>query len=146
YVRSWAIQLMAEDFKVSAEAQKKLASMAADDGSALVRVYIASALQRMEPAQRWDILSNLSAHEEDFNDHNLPLMVWYALEPMIDADAERAVEIAKKAALPNLLTYAMQRVAATGDGGSSILRDTKKELEGRNDLREDQQAAIPVID
>lgn len=146
YVRSWAIQLMAEDFEVPAAAQKKLAVMAADDESALVRLYIASALQRMEPAQRWDIVANLSLREEDFSDHNMPLMVWYALEPMVEVDAERAVEIAKKAALPNLLTYTMQRVAATEDGSASILRDTKKELEGRNDLREDQQAAIPVID
>src|SRR3546814_17521864 len=59
YVRSWAIQLMVQDKEISNTGQEKFASMAAGDKSAMVRVYLASALQRLEPAQCWDILKNL---------------------------------------------------------------------------------------
>ena len=148
YVRSWAIQLMTEDKKVSDQAITRMGEMAAEDESALVRLYIASAVQRMDPAKCWTILENLCAHEEDFEDHNLPLIVWYALEPMVELDAQRAIDIAKAAALPNLLTYTVQRLAATEDKSAAmaILNKTKQELQEQNDLREDQAAAIAVIE
>jgi hypothetical protein len=41
----------------------------------LVRLYLASALQRAPAAKRWEILAGLMAHEEDAGDQNLPLMV-----------------------------------------------------------------------
>ncbi|HYH56524.1 MAG TPA: PVC-type heme-binding CxxCH protein, partial [Anseongella sp.] len=71
YIRSWAIQLIAEDNKVSAGALERFTAMAKSDESALVRLYLASAVQRMDPAQTWNILQNLCAHKEDAGDHNL---------------------------------------------------------------------------
>lgn len=147
YIRSWAIQLMAEDGTLPDGAAEKLASMAADDQSALVRLYIASAVQRIAPEQTWEIVQNLSSREEDFDDHNLPLMIWYGLEPLVGLDADRAIAIAREAATPNLLTYAVQRVAASEDNSARrLLEEIREELQNSQDLREDQAAAIPVID
>src|SRR5690606_18474217 len=89
YVRSWAIQLIAEGNDVSEDARRRFETLARRDTSALVRLYLASALQRMAPEQRWTIVKNLSAHEEDVADQNIPLMVWYALEPLVAIDANR---------------------------------------------------------
>lgn len=111
YVRAWAIQLIAEEKKVPADALDRFESMAKSDTSVLVRLYLTSALQRMEPAQRWGIVKNLSMHEEDATDHNLPLMVWYALEPLVALDAKRATELAESAKLPNLRDYVSRRIA-----------------------------------
>ena len=36
---------------------------------------------------RWAVLEGLVAHAEDAGDHNLPLMYWYAAEPLADVDA-----------------------------------------------------------
>ncbi|MGK6350951.1 PVC-type heme-binding CxxCH protein [Parapedobacter sp. DT-150] len=110
-VRAWAIQLIAEKKNVPDNARKRFESLAKSDTSALVRLYLASALQRMEPSQRWEIVKNLSAHEEDAADHNLPLMVWYALEPLVALDAERATELAQRAKLPNLQEFVSRRIA-----------------------------------
>ena len=38
----------------------------------MVRLYLASALQRLPVEDRWDILAGLLGHSEDSSDHNLP--------------------------------------------------------------------------
>jgi len=40
---------------------------------------------------RWTVLEHLTRHAADANDHNLPLMYWYAAEPLAEADPERAL-------------------------------------------------------
>ena len=60
----------------------------------MVRLYLASALQRLPLENRWDILAGLVGHAEDAADHNLPLMYWYAAEPLAAVDASRAAWLA----------------------------------------------------
>ncbi len=113
-VRGWAIQLLAEDRSIPDNALAQFAVMAREDGSPLVRLYLASALQRTPPQNRWAVLMGLMAHAEDADDHNLPLMVWYAAEPMAEVDMDRALRLALSAKLPNLLDFTVQRIAAMG--------------------------------
>jgi hypothetical protein len=87
YVRAWAVQLLAEDQQVPQQAVARMTTMAREDQSPLVRLYLAAGLQRMPLDQRWEVLTALAARAEDEADHNLPLMVWYAAEPMATADA-----------------------------------------------------------
>ncbi|MEZ0612171.1 PVC-type heme-binding CxxCH protein [Fibrella sp. WM1] len=124
HVRSWAIQLLAEDKAISPETMKKLATMAQQDPSPVVRLYLTSAMLRLEPAQRWDVLDALVQHAEDKDDHNLPLMLWYASEPLAAVDAKRALELAQKSKMPKQLPYTIQRVAALGtDESKKLLKD-----------------------
>jgi hypothetical protein len=74
YLRAWAVQLMAEDRTLGPQALQAMARRAKEDASPVVRLYLASALQRIEPAQRVPVLTELLAHAEDAQDHNLPLM------------------------------------------------------------------------
>ncbi|KQS34076.1 PVC-type heme-binding CxxCH protein [Dyadobacter sp. Leaf189] len=127
YVRSWAVQLMMEDKTVSPEALAKFADMAKNDQSAVVRLYLASAMTRIDPAQRWDVVDALSQRAEDKDDHNLPLMVWYAAEPLAAIDMKRALQMAEKSKLPKILPYTIQRVAAIGT------EDSKKALKELNE-------------
>ena len=53
--------------------------------SPVVRLYLASAVQRLPVEQRADILAGLLSHSEDATDHNLPLMYWYGLESICAA-------------------------------------------------------------
>jgi len=46
------------------------------------------------------------------NDPNLPLMVWYAAEPMAAADLGRAVAFMKEARIPLLREYMARRIAS----------------------------------
>src|SRR5690625_7526115 len=82
YIRGWAIQLLMDMVTPSEEILAQFAEMAASDRSALVRLHLASALQKIDPEQRWEILAGLTRHEEDAGDHNLPLTVWEAAGPM----------------------------------------------------------------
>jgi putative membrane-bound dehydrogenase-like protein len=112
YVRGWTIQLLCEDGKPSPAVLAKLAEMAQKDASQLVRLYIASAAQRIPVDQRWPILTALVAHGEDSKDHNLPLMVWYAVEPAVASDPAKAAELLGACKIPKVQEFIARRMAA----------------------------------
>jgi hypothetical protein len=114
HVRSWAIQLMLERQPPSDAALQQFAVMARQDPSPLVRLYLASGLQRVPANKRWDILAPLIARDEDAADHNLPLLVWYATEPSVELDMPRALELTAASRLPQLFAFTVQRIAAVG--------------------------------
>lgn len=129
YVRSWAIQLLAEGKNVSPGTMKRFAELARHDNSALVRLYLASAMLRLEPAQRWDVMDALVQNEQDKDDHNLPLMVWYASEPLAAIDMKRALAMAQKSKMPTQLPYTIQRIAAIGtDDAKKLLKELTERM------------------
>jgi len=114
YVRAWAIQLLCEDGKVSPAAVREFFWLAKEDSSPVVRLYLASAVQRIAPEQRWDIVGALHSHIEDAADHNLPLMDWYALEPLFEQDYRRALTLALYSKEPRMIEFAARRIAVLG--------------------------------
>src|SRR5262249_22219127 len=65
YVRGWTVQLATEKGKASSELLKTFAELAKNDPSPVVRLYLASALQRLPLSERWSILEGLVSHKED---------------------------------------------------------------------------------
>jgi putative membrane-bound dehydrogenase-like protein len=114
YVRAWAIQLALEEGSAAPELQNRLAALARTDPSPVVRLYLASGLQRLPLTQRWEILEGLLAHAEDAGDPNLPLMDWYAAEPLAGEDPARALALAGRSAVPGILGFMARRVASSG--------------------------------
>ena len=114
HIRAWSIQLLCEDNNPSSEALRKFASMAKLDSSPVVRLYLASALQRMLLGDRWAIAAGLVAHDEDAGDHNLPKLIWYGIEPMVLADPTRAMELARVSRLPLVTEYIARRAVDAG--------------------------------
>ncbi len=112
YVRAWTIQLVCEDSAPTAAQLAEFAKMARDDASPVVRLYLASAAQRIEIAQRWPILAGLASHAEDAKDHNLPLMLWYAAEPAVAADLVKAAELLANCKIPKVQEFITRRMAA----------------------------------
>ena len=113
YVRGWTIQLALENGKASPALLAKMNEMAQNDPSPIVRLYLSSALQRLPLADRWEIGAALAWHAEDAKDHNLPLMIWYGVEPLAELDAPRALALASKARIP-LLSNMVRRIASIG--------------------------------
>lgn len=109
-VRSWALQFLAEDGIMPAEAMAKVNELAANDDSKLVQLYITSALQRLPLESRWDALAGLAARDDNKGDLNLPLMIWYATEPMVDIDLGRTLDLALDAETENLLAFTIRRI------------------------------------
>jgi putative membrane-bound dehydrogenase-like protein len=112
YVRAWVAQLACEEHPASPAVLKEFARLAREDKSPVVRLYLCSALQRVPADDRWETVANLSAHAEDATDQNLPLMVWYAAEPLPTKDLKRALALAEQAKLPNLLIFTVRRSSA----------------------------------
>lgn len=112
YVRAWTIQLACEDKKPSDALLKEFARMAREDQSPVVRLYLASALQRLPLAQRGEILEALLAHAEDAKDHNLPLMYWFAAEPLAGEGAASAAKLLKATKIPQVREYITRRMTA----------------------------------
>lgn len=110
-IRGWAIQLAAERKNVSPPLLGRFAELAAKDPSPVVRLALASALQRIPPQARWPIATPLVAHAEDAGDHNLPLMDWYAIEPLVPLDMARAVELAAACRMPTVVRFIVRRAA-----------------------------------
>lgn len=129
YVRSWAIQLLTESKNVSPETLKRFAVLAQNDNSAMVRLYLTSAMLRLEPASRWDVMDALVQKVQDKDDHNLPLMVWYASEPLAAIDMKRALAMAQKSKMPKQLPYTIQRIAAIGtDDAKKLLKELNERV------------------
>jgi hypothetical protein len=111
YVRAWAIQLLAEDKHPSAAVLARFTSLAAVDPSPVVRLYLASALQRIPVAERATILDALLAHAEDADDANLPQMYWYAAEPLVATDRAWAVATLGKTKIAKVRELIARRLA-----------------------------------
>lgn len=112
-VRSWAIQFLCEDGTPPAEALTHLVALGRAGDSPLVRLYLASALQRLSPTDRWPLAEALATRGEDVDDANLPLMYWYGIEPLIHDDLQRYARLAVTTAVPRLRIHIARRIASS---------------------------------
>ncbi len=115
HLRAWSVQLLCEDMAPSSRARAAFARMAADDPSPVVRLYLASALQRMPHGHRWPVLEALVGHAGDSGDHNLPKMIWFATEPLVAAHPNRIWRLAALCRLPWVQQCIARRLADEGD-------------------------------
>ena len=117
YLTAWAIQFACESGKPSEAIRRSLAALARDGKSPVIRLYLASAAPRLPIEQRASILEPLVAHGEDVNDHNLPLMYWYAIEPLVAQNPATAASLLGAAKIPLLQEYIARRMATTAQVG-----------------------------
>jgi putative heme-binding domain-containing protein len=87
-------------------------ALANSDPSPVVRLYLASGLQRVPLDKRWGLAAALAAHGEDATDANLPLMLWYGIQPLVTADATRALALSQEAKIPLLRQFLARRIAS----------------------------------
>ncbi len=125
YVRSWSIQFLcdasplnafqdasaATESVVDATILAKFAEMARSDASPVVRLYLASAAQRLAFKDRWEVLAGLLSHSEDIGDNNLPRMYWFALEPMVPKNQAKALKLAVTGKIPAIQGFVAKRMA-----------------------------------
>jgi len=122
HVRAWAVRLLCDavpltnetndsDSKVSTDTITRLREMATDDDSQLVRLYLASVLPRLANDDRWEVAFALAAHAEDSDDREIPLMIWYGIEPLIKQSERQAIKLIAAAKIPLLRKLAARRLA-----------------------------------
>lgn len=109
--RAWAIRLALELGLASAETLADFDHLAEHDRSPLVVMHLASQLQRLRPTERWPIAERLIERGEFADDANIPLLIWYAIEPLVHDDADRFVALADRAVLPLARRHIARRIA-----------------------------------
>ncbi len=126
YIRAWAIQLLCEDKSVSSELLKSFNKLALEDASPVVRLYLSAALQRLKLNQRWELAEALSIHQEDINDHNIPHLLWFGIEPLIVDNSSRYMELAVKCGIPMITQYMARRMVDADEMGKLVTQLSSK--------------------
>ncbi|MEM7314798.1 MAG: c-type cytochrome, partial [Planctomycetota bacterium] len=117
------------------------------------RLYLSIAMQRLGDSKtateyRWRLAESLSKYEADADDHNLPRMHWFAIEPLVVDSPQRAIGLAKASKIPLLSRHIARRltaegkldelVAAIGESGSAqreLLYGMREGMDGRDGLK-----------
>lgn len=149
YLRAWSIQLLCEKPGQGDAIKASLDAVAARESSPVVRLYLASAMQRLSMENRWNILGSLLSMTQDSNDHNIPLMLWYAMEPMVEKDPARVLELVEGSDFSLINHFTARRLVDGNrfedlvkllnpkqDNIRDLLKGILAALEGRTDIEE----------
>ncbi|MGB0645005.1 MAG: DUF7133 domain-containing protein, partial [Akkermansiaceae bacterium] len=115
HLRVWAIRLLTDEWAIDSvygpmenrkvasdpELRDRFVKMAKEDQSGLVRLALASTLQRIAVEDRVVLAKALAQRVEDALDHNLPKLVWFGLMHL----GEEKLEVAKVTRWPTLATF-----------------------------------------
>jgi putative membrane-bound dehydrogenase-like protein len=115
-----------ESLAASAAVLKEFVRLARTDLSGLVRLTLASTLQRLPVSRRADLAVALLARKEDANDHNLPLLIWYGLIPIADTDPSTLPRLAAKCELSLTRQYIARRLGEDIEKNPGPLDDLLK--------------------
>jgi len=144
FLCGWAIQMLCEDHSPSDKALTRFKELAdAPNLHGVLRLYLSIALQRLgtgKTAQdaRWEIARSLSTYAQDADDHNLPKMIWFGLEPIVMSDPNRALKLANESKIPLLTRHVARRLASGGalEPLVSSIENSNKRIELLNGMRE----------
>ncbi|HEV3022767.1 MAG TPA: c-type cytochrome, partial [Pirellulales bacterium] len=142
HVRAWAIQLLCEAGQPPPEALAQFAALAANDPSPVVRLYLASALQRLPHEPRWGLVQGLLGHADDATDQNLPLMYWYGFEPLVSSQPQRSLRLAVEARVPQARQFIARRYV---DGALTSGDQTNLDLLAAALADESESAALDLL-
>ena len=123
-VRAWAIRLLTDqlpidsvfsrrigpDVDLPADLRSKLSAMARNDPSGLVRLVLASVLERLPVNRRPELARSLMSHADDANDHNLPALIWTGLIPVADLNPTAIATFAPDCRQPELVRLIARRL------------------------------------
>ena len=119
HVRGWGVRLLSQPatsfLKQHSPAafMEVLASMAANEPSALVRCELAAASHRLPAAAAHKIVEQLVTHAEDNGDHNLPWMVWYAASRVIEETPKASIDLLGRSKIEKVSEYIARQVSQT---------------------------------
>ena len=122
HIRAWAIQMLTQEGNMPSDAGPQLARLAKEDPSPVVRLYLAAAMQRLDYPLRLSIAEGLVRHGEDADDHNIPKMIWYGIEPLVAAGkgfSYLTLEMATRSRIP-MVTQFIARRAVDADTSSAL--------------------------
>jgi putative membrane-bound dehydrogenase-like protein len=127
HIRAWAVRLLTDDWPLdtvlsqrppgrpeapaASELHWSFSTAAQTERSGLVRLALASAMQRLPATNRVQLAMGLLERRDDADDHNLPLMIWYGLIPSFDKQPSEVAELLYNAKIPLTRKLIARRLA-----------------------------------
>ncbi|MBX3442585.1 MAG: c-type cytochrome [Planctomyces sp.] len=128
HTRAWLVRMRSD--AVDSGAAAVLTSLAEAEPSGLVRLHLASALQKLPFQERFFLAAALARHAEDADDPWQSLMIWYGIRDAVSTDPERAVELAAGSELPLVREFVIRRVMQKSGPARGAVVATALRLEG----------------
>jgi putative membrane-bound dehydrogenase-like protein len=166
HLRAWGVRLLGDDWPIdgvlspatiATEESARIAAacdavaadfrrLAIDDESGLVRLALASTLQRMPVGSRADLAAALMTRAIDADDHNLPLLVWYGMIPVAETDPRRAAEVAVASRWPKTQRLIARRLASLIERHPAGMERLVAEIAATDDERMQQNLLAGLTD
>jgi len=120
-LRAWALQLSTDrptgqqrivgvgGMTLAPEVVAAVGRLTHTEKSPRVRLYLASLLQRVSIAQRWELAEGMVRDADNAIDKMIPLMVWYGISPLVADDPGRAIELADASQIPLIRQFIYRR-------------------------------------
>jgi putative membrane-bound dehydrogenase-like protein len=119
HLRVWAVRLLADrDETMTSTAIAQLEQLARRESSGLVRLFVASALQRMPQADRFSVAIALAEREDDA-ERNLALLIWYGIEPAAVNHADLSIQLAARSRMGLLRRHVARRLTEEIESGAA---------------------------
>lgn len=132
---SWAIRLRLQS-ETDKSWEQKLIQLAQTKPTSRVNLELCSALPHLSEESNLKLAEILSS-QPDFNyDQNIPLMIWFGLEPLVEKHPERAMQIASKARVNVIREHTIRRLASFEQGLNLVIDHLNKQ----KDPKQVQQA------
>jgi putative membrane-bound dehydrogenase-like protein len=115
----------------------------------LTRLRLASSMQQRPLPERFPIATALSQHEEDADDRQQPLMIWYGIEPAVAANPMKGIELIAAAKLPTVRRLVARRIAEdfekNGSAMDALVALAMKADTARDDILRGMGAALQGV-
>ena len=93
FVRMWGVRLLGDAKQVSPKIAEQLARVAKKESHPEVRSQLAASAKRLPAPVALPIIKSLLTHEEDTDDPDNPLLIWWALEAQAETDREAVLSL-----------------------------------------------------
>jgi putative membrane-bound dehydrogenase-like protein len=133
YVRYWTVRLIGDRGEASVEVGQRLAALAAEEQSAVVRAQLAASAKRLPASIGLRIVDSLLRHRPDESDPRIPWLVWWAIESKTISDVNAVAKMfaqestwknpaARENVLRLIRRYAAEGTAAAYDACLRLLQ------------------------
>ena len=149
-VRSWTVRLLGDSKKLSAELRPALLSLAREENAASVRNQLSCSAKRWPADLAMRVVRELLTHNEDANDPQIPLLLWWAIEDKAVTAQKEVMGLFSSAAdwdRPLMLTHILERLARRyAAAGDSAPREACAWLLNTASTREQRNAVLRGFD
>lgn len=142
YVRANQVKRVIDFGPESVVVAQALINLAKKEQAGLVLLYLASALGRMPNESAIELGSILASKEDFANDPQLPLLIWYGIEPAVAKDLPRGIKLIEATKMPTLRRLTARRITEELEHSPAAANDLVATLA----KHEDEQFRLDVLE